>query len=201
MLYEFLVTFGDCYPKLVLVEVGILNCTRYDASPTTYFTPTIFIVPCSKKIGKLAYFPRWPRTRKHVIVIVLVMCTSSIRLSKTTRWRHDYCVHECNELHAIFPSSFGVVYSCARALQNSSIIQASEEEEEEKKAFVLLLAVALSERKKKWVEKETGRKKKFSLLLPRCLRAAIRCCCCFSSLSVDKYGKIYQSNVYICSFR
>ena len=89
------------------------------------------------------------------------MCTSSIRLSKTTRWRHDYCVHECNELHAIFPSSFGVVYSCARALQNSSIIQASEEEEEEKKAFVLLLAVALSERKKKWVEKETGRKKSF----------------------------------------
>ena len=76
------------------------------------------------------------------------MCTSSIRLSKTTRWRHDYCVHECNELHAIFPSSFGVVYSCARALQNSSIIQASEEEEEEKKAFVLLLAVALSGRKK-----------------------------------------------------
>ena len=76
------------------------------------------------------------------------MCTSSIRLSKTTRWRHDYCVHECNELHAIFPSSFGVVYSCARELQNSSIIQASEEEEEEKKAFVLLLAVALSGRKK-----------------------------------------------------
>ena len=89
------------------------------------------------------------------------MCTSSIRLSKTTRWRHDYCVHECNELHAIFPSSFGVVYSCARALQNSSIIQASEEEEEEKKAFVLLLAVALSERKKSEWRKRLEEKKSF----------------------------------------
>ena len=122
------------------------------------------------------------------------MCTSSIRLSKTTRWRHDYCVHECNELHAIFPSSFGVVYSCARALQNSSIIQASEEEEEEKKAFVLLLAVALSERKKKWVEKETGRKKKVfvtTTTLPACALPSVAAAVFLAwvSINMEKYIK------------
>ena len=122
------------------------------------------------------------------------MCTSSIRLSKTTRWRHDYCVHECNELHAIFPSSFGVVYSCARALQNSSIIQASGRRRGRGEGFCAVAGSGTFWKKKKVSGERDWKKKKVfvtTTTLPACALPSVAAAVFLAwvSINMEKYIK------------